>query len=176
MPYITNIPENTGPEGILKKFPESGDPILQATMALLKGSEELSKAHCELIAAYTSGLNACDFCYGGHTAFAEAYGVEEGLLEKLLRDVDSTTLDSKFKVLLKHLKKVTKESNKITQKDVDTVLDAGWNNEAYYQAVALCSIFNFHNRLVDSYGLVLPPGFKEHIKEHINHGGSVHDH
>lgn len=90
--------------------------------------------------------------------------------------MDSTTLESKLKVMLKHLKKVTKESNKITEKDVDSVLAAGWSNEAYYQAVALCSLFNFHNRLVDSYGLVLPPGFKEHIKEHISQGGSVHDH
>jgi AhpD family alkylhydroperoxidase len=176
MPFISNIPENTGPEGILEKFPESGGPILQATLTLLGGSEELPKAYCELIAAYTSGLNSCDFCYGGHTAFAEAYGVEEGLLEKLLNDVESTDLESKLKVMLKHIKKVTKESYKITQNDVDSVLSAGWSTGAYYHAVALCSLFNFYNRLVDSYGLVLPPGFKEHIKEHISRGGSVQDH
>lgn len=176
MPFLSDIPENTGPEAILGKFPESGEPILQATQILLNGNEELPKAYCELIAAYTSGLNACEFCYGAHTAFAEAYGIEEQLLEKLLHDVDSTALDSKIKIMLKHLRKVTKESNKITQKDIDIVLAAGWSNEAYYRAVTLCSLFNFYNRLVDSYGLVLPTGFQDHVKEHVSSDCTEHDH
>ena len=176
MPFISNIPKDTGPEGVLEKFPDSGILILQATQELLKGSEELPKKYCELIAAYTSGLNSCDFCYEGHTAFAEAFGVEEGLLETLVEDVDSANIEDKMKVLLKFVKKVTKESHKITQKDVDIVLNSGWSNEAYYNAIAICGLFNFYNRLVDSYGLELPSGFKEYIMEHVKNGGSLHDH
>jgi len=176
LPFISNIPKDTGPEGILEKFPESGKPILQATQELLKGSEELPKEYCELIAAYTSGLNSCDFCYGGHAAFAEAFGIEEGLLETIIENIDSANIENKMKVLLRFVKKVTKESYKITQKDVDAVLNAGWSNEAYYQTVAICSLFNFYNRLVDSYGLELPSGFKEYIVEHVKNGGSIHDH
>lgn len=176
MPFISNIPKDTGPEGILEKFPESGNPILQATQELLKGSSELPKKYCELIAAYTSGLNSCDFCYGGHAAFAEAFGIEDGLLEAIIENIDSADIEDKMKVLLKFVKKITKESYKITQKDVDTVLNFGWSKEAYYNTVAICSLFNFYNRLVDSYGLELPSGFKEYILEHVKNGGSLHDH
>ncbi len=176
MPYISNIPENAGPEGILQQFPESGPPILQATQAVLNGNADLPRELCELIAAYTSGLNSCSFCYEGHTAFAEAFGIQEGLLDKLIEDIDSIELESKLKVLLKHLKKVTLESHKITQKDVDVVLEAGWSEEAYYRAVSICSLFNYYNRLVDAYGLELPAGFTEQIKQHVKKGGSMHDH
>ena len=166
--FISDIPENIGPEGILRNFPESGNPIIQATRVLLSGSEELPKKYCELIAAYTSSLNSCDYCYGGHTAFAEAYGIDEGLLIDIIEDIDSANLDNKMKILLKFIQKITKESFKITQKDVDVVLNAGWSHEAYYNAVAISSMFNFYNRLVHSYGLVLPPGFNEYINEYIN--------
>jgi len=145
LPFISNIPKDTGPEGILEKFPESGKPILKATQELLKGSEELPKKYCELIAAYTSGLNSCDFCYGGHSAFAEAFGIEEGLIEAIIDNIDTANIEDKMKVLLKHVKKVTKESYKITQKDIDAVLNSGWSNEAYYNAVTICGLFNFYN-------------------------------
>ncbi|VAW86144.1 hypothetical protein MNBD_GAMMA16-2227 [hydrothermal vent metagenome] len=176
MSYIPGIPENSGPEGILQQFPETGNPILQATQVMLNGNAELSKDICELIAAYTSGLNACHFCYEGHSAFAEAFGIKEGLLDALVEDIDSVKLDNKLKVLLKYLKKVTLESHKIVQKDVDDVLAAGWSIEAYYYAVSICSLFNYYNRLVDAYGLKLPPGFKAQIKQHVQSGGSMHDH
>ena len=80
----------------------------------------------------------------------------------MVDDLELAPIDEKLKVLLRFAQKMTIESYKIVQEDVDAVLRAGWD-EAFYHAVSICSLFNYYNRLVDAYGLVLSPGFKEHI-------------
>lgn len=176
MSFLPSISQDGGPEGILEAFPESGHLLLQATQVLLTGQSSLTVQERELIAAFTSGINACTFCYEGHKAIAEAYGIEEDLIKHLVDDLESTTVDEKLKVLLRFVQKLTIESYKIIQEDVDTVLRAGWTEEAFYHAVSICSLFNYYNRLVDAYGLVLSPGFKEHIAQHIKNGGRLADH
>ncbi|GIT72780.1 MAG: hypothetical protein Ct9H300mP28_25940 [Pseudomonadota bacterium] len=37
----------------------------------------LTAAEREIIAAYVPGLNACSFCYRGHKAIAEFFGVKK---------------------------------------------------------------------------------------------------
>ena len=59
----------------------------------------------ELIAAYVSGLNACSFCYRGHKAIAEMFGVEEGLIDELVEDLESVEIDDKIKAALRYSKK-----------------------------------------------------------------------
>jgi AhpD family alkylhydroperoxidase len=46
----------------------------------------------ELIAAYVSGLNACQYCYGVHAQTALAFGVSEGVLTQLLAEKALDTL------------------------------------------------------------------------------------
>jgi hypothetical protein len=44
-------------------------------------------------------------------------------------------------------------SNQLTQADIDRVRDAGWSDEAIYDAITVCALFNFYNKWIDATGV-----------------------
>lgn len=86
---------------VLKRYPEQGISLTELTENLMRtGQCQFSAEERELIGAFVSGTNACTFCYNTHKAAAEAFGVEEGLLEKLLEDVDNSPIDDKLRLVV----------------------------------------------------------------------------
>ena len=121
----------------------------------------LSVQQRELIAAYVSGINSCGYCLGSHSAVAEQFGVEEGVISQLVESIDGSNIDDKFKPILKYVKKLTLEPTKMVQADADAVFNAGWEERALYDAIMVCCTFNFMNRFVDGLGLsVIPESFQ----------------
>jgi len=49
-----------------------------------------------MLAAYVSGLNACNFCHGNHKIIAEIHGVDPELLESLLESPGDSGIDEKW--------------------------------------------------------------------------------
>ena len=62
-------------------------------------------------------------------------------------------MTDKEKALFAFIDKVNRTSNQIRQADVDEVKQAGWTDEAIYDAVAVCCLFNFYNRWIDATGV-----------------------
>ncbi len=56
-------------------------------------------------------------------------------------------------MLFTFLEKVNHASADIRQEDVDAVKAAGWTDEAIYDAINVCALFNFYNRWVDANGV-----------------------
>jgi alkylhydroperoxidase family enzyme len=71
----------------------------------------------------------------------------------VLRDHRSSPLGDREKALFDFIEKVNAESNKITREDVERVKTAGWTEEAIYDAVTVCALFNFYNVWVDATGV-----------------------
>jgi len=44
-------------------------------------------------------------------------------------------------------------STSITQNDVDIARKAGWSDEALYDAITVCSLFQFYNNWIDATGV-----------------------
>ena len=44
-------------------------------------------------------------------------------------------------------------STSIGQADVDAAKKAGWSDEALYDAITVCALFNFYNRWIDATGV-----------------------
>ncbi len=107
-----------------------------------------------MIAAYVSGLNQCQFCYGGHSVFAEIHGIDKSIFDALFDDLETAPIDDKMRPLLRYVGKLTLSSYKMTQADYDAVIEAGWSEQALDDAIAVVCLFNFFNRLVDGHGLV----------------------
>jgi AhpD family alkylhydroperoxidase len=61
----------------------------QARCALSVGDAPFSAGERELLAAYVSALNSCDYCQCEHAALATAFGLPAGLLAQLRQDVDT---------------------------------------------------------------------------------------
>ena len=89
MAYFPSLPDDAGVRHIVTLNPAAGRALVEFHTAALRNASQLSPRDKELIAAYVSGLNACQYCYGVHSETAKAFGVEENLLEQLLNDFDN---------------------------------------------------------------------------------------
>lgn len=152
MPLLRSFPENADLGHVFNAFPAPVKHLLDYHDVLLRGESTLSIAERELIAAFVSGLNECQFCMG-HIRIAEAFGLEEGLLEGLLDDIETARVPDKLKPILHYVKKLTQTPSRMTQRDADAIFDAGWDEQAFHDAIATCALFNFMNRLVEGFGI-----------------------
>jgi len=71
----------------------------------------------------------------------------------VLEDFRSSKLSDKEKALFEFIEKVNRTSNQINQEDVDRAKSAGWTDEALYDAINVCALFNFYNRWIDATGV-----------------------
>lgn len=71
----------------------------------------------------------------------------------VLADVETCALPEKEKALFRYLHKVNLEPWAITRADVDVLRAIGWSDEAVYDAVTVCALFNFYNRWCDATGV-----------------------
>jgi hypothetical protein len=51
------------------------------------------------------------------------------------------------------------DSTTIGQADVDVARKAGWSDEALYDAITVCSLFQFYNNWIDATGVADMPAF-----------------
>ena len=77
----------------------------------------------------------------------------EELVEGVLRDLETSGLSDKEKLMLRFVEKVNHHSPQITAEDMQPLYAAGWNDEAIYYAITVCALFNFYNRWVDASGV-----------------------
>jgi alkylhydroperoxidase family enzyme len=78
---------------------------------------------------------------------------DAALVEGVMRDVESSTLDDQHKALFRFLDKVNHDSPSISNTDLEAVRGAGWSDEALYFAITVCALFNFYNRWIDATGV-----------------------
>ena len=74
-------------------------------------------------------------------------------MQAVLEDYKTSPLTDELKVLFAFVDKVNGTSNQIRQPDVDEVKRAGWSDEVIYDAITVCSLFNFYNRWIDATGV-----------------------
>lgn len=160
MSYLKSTPD-ADMKTILRMDIGLGVPFAEYHEALLRGPSPFSVGERELLGAYVSALNSCDFCSGEHAAVAEAFGMTEGVLTELMIDIDTASVPEKLKPVLKFLKKLNDEPAKMIASDATSVHDAGWDDLALYHAVSICALFNMNNRIIN--GLGIPPHGKEKL-------------
>ena len=157
MPFFPSLPEDATTAEIFGADPDFFASFLDFSHRVMRGDSPLSVAERELIGAYVSGLNACAYCAGGHRAAAVEFGVDPGLFDRLLGDIDRAPVDDKLRPLLKFLRKLTLEANRVSQPDADAVFAAGWSERALRDAIFVCGLFNCMNRVVKGHGIVPDP-------------------
>ena len=128
-------------------------PIVQFLDNLVCQQSELSQLERELIGAYVSLLNGCEFCYGVHEAIAKSLNVDASVLLALKTDVEKAPIDPKLKSIFLLTKKVTENPGKIVSADIQAIIEAGWNEKTAEDVIGIAALFAFLNRLVDGFGL-----------------------
>ena len=133
--------------------PEVTSHLASFTEGVMRGPSPVSGGLRELIAAYTSWTNDCQFCWRSHAAVAaEMLGSEE-LVRSVLHDMESSPLPKAQKALLRFAGKMTRHLPEMAEADVAELRSEGWNDEAIYDTILVVSLFNFYNRWVTASGV-----------------------
>lgn len=171
MPFLKSFPEDADTGEIFRRHPGIYQAWFRFVHALKWGKCQLTEGERELISAYVSGLNSCEYCYGGHKAAAAAWGLDEGMFTALMDDIDTAPVDERLKPILRYVRKLTKEPAKMTQTDADAVFNAGWDERTLHIAIGICAVSNFMNRVVFAFGIpAIPEKFAERGSRHKNKG------
>lgn len=172
MPFLKSLPENAGPPAIFNRHPEIYGPWSHMSQAMMNGPSPLSQGERELILAFAAGVAGCKFVCVAHSEVAYGWGIERGLVERLIEDFDAAPVTPKLRALLAYVRKVTVDPNALTKADVDTVLAAGWDEHAVHDAIAISGRAVFMQRLVQAYGFtpLTREVAAEHAHRRIEHG------
>ena len=103
MAFVKSIPtEEESVAAVMRRYPGQAMPMMQFSEQLLRTGEcDFTHEERELIGAYASGVNNCTYCYNTHKATAEAFGIEEGLLDSMVNDLETAAVDEKMKPVLR---------------------------------------------------------------------------
>lgn len=108
----------------------------------------------ELMAAFVSKNNECQYCYGDHVAVAKNV-YEEKLVMAIIEDIDTAPIEAKLKVTLQFLQKLTVNPSALTKNDIAPLREVGLSNDAIQEAVQVCGAFSVVNRLADAFDFEL---------------------
>jgi alkylhydroperoxidase family enzyme len=84
----------------------------------------------------------------------------------VLEDLDSAPISEKDRTLYAFIRKMVADSLSIGQADVDAARRAGWSDEALYDAITVCSLFQFYNNWIDATGVSDMPVFGYEMSGH----------
>ena len=153
MARFPSLPEQPHLADVFKRFGRGIWPLCEFHDVVLRGESEWSVAERELMAAYVSGLNACQFCHGSHRMVAELHGVDAHVLEGLMDDVMPSRVGPRLAPVLAYLRKLTETPARMTDADAQAVFDEGVSEHALFDAITICALFNFMNRIVEGCGV-----------------------
>lgn len=170
-----NLPEPPELADVFRAYPSGVPELLAYHDILLRGPSPLSVAERELIAAYVSGLNACDFCLGAHRIIAETFGVPEATLQALVSSAGIESVEERLRPLLRYVGKLTRAPASLRAEDRKAIFAAGWSERALHDAVAVCALFNFMNRLVEGMGVKTSPAIQAAQRERYMRSAQEND-
>lgn len=75
------------------------------------------------------------------------------MVRAVLEDYRSAPIAERERALFAFLERLNKTPGEIQREHVAAVRDAGWTDEAIYDAVSVCALFNFYNRWIDGTGV-----------------------
>lgn len=166
MPFFKSLPENAGPPTVFTTYPELYGLWSEMSQVLMNGPSPLSPGERELILAFAAGTAGCAFVYTAHSEVAYAWGIEDGLIEQLIDDLDSAPIEPRLRPLLAFVRKLTLTPGEMTQADADAVFAAGWEEQALHDAIAVTARMCFMQRLAEGHGFL--PWTKEVARKHAS--------
>ena len=74
-------------------------------------------------------------------------------MDAVLEDFRTAPISEAERALFGFIEKVNRASNQVTKADVAAVVAAGFTEEAVYDAITVCALFNFYNTWIDATGV-----------------------
>ena len=122
----------------------------QLTHEAMRGSSAWSIGDRELMAAFVSRVNECQFCIAAHSATSGLWYGDHAKVAATLADVETAPIDEPLRATLRILGKLTREHS-VDPDDIRAVLAEGVSPEQIEDALAVCLAFNITDRLADAF-------------------------
>ena len=71
----------------------------------------------------------------------------------MLEDYRTAPISEREKALFAFIEKMNRQSSRLQKEDIEEVKAAGWSDEAVYDAITVCALFNFYNVWIDATGV-----------------------
>jgi uncharacterized peroxidase-related enzyme len=157
MPHITLNSSEPGIRGLLRYRPETAGPLSDLAETLLRGPSTLTRGERELIGAYVSELNDCEYCSRSHGACAAAL-LPDGMtvVEQVRADAATAPVSAKLKTLLAIASAVQQSGREVTAELVAQARTAGATDLEIHDTVLIAALFCMFNRYVDGLATVAP--------------------
>jgi uncharacterized peroxidase-related enzyme len=153
MPFIPSLTDDSGAIAVMKLDMATGAPFADYIAAQLLTNSLLPGEDKELLGAYISRLNNCNYTLGIHKTAFKSFGLDPSIIDALINDIDSAPVSEKLKPVLKFAKILTLTPGSISATDADAVLEAGYSEKEFHDIVMTISLFNFTNRMLDGHGI-----------------------
>lgn len=172
MSFVKSYSDKAGPSAVFERYPQIYHSWSQTSEALMNGPSPLSEAEREMILAYAAGSAGCKYVYVAHSEVAYARGIERGLVDRLLENLETAPVEERLKPLLAFVRKLATTPGKMLQADADAVFEAGWDEKALHDAIAVTARAAFMQRLVEGHGFVprSREDAAESAKRRLEHG------
>lgn len=132
-----------------------GKQMKEVTHEAMRGPSAWSVGDRELMAAFISKVNACEYCIKAHTAVASRAYQDEAKVFAALNDLETASIEEPLRATLRLLGKLTRE-HAVSVDDIRSVLAAGASRAQIEDALAVCFAFNTINRLADAFAFFAP--------------------
>ena len=80
-------------------------------------------------------------------------------MDAVLEDFRTAPIGDRERALFAFIEKMNRQSNQLQMADLDEARAAGWSDEALYDAITVCALFNFYNKWIDATGVADMPAF-----------------
>jgi alkylhydroperoxidase family enzyme len=80
-------------------------------------------------------------------------GADDATIQAIAGDYRSAPVDQQTRALLAFAHRLSREPWKITRRDWDALLAAGWSEAQCIEAVHIVGLFEYFNRVADGFGM-----------------------
>jgi len=160
IPFPAHLPGILGP---MLFRPETAAPLNELAEVLLRGESTLTRGERELIAAYVSNRNDCQFCQMSHSTFA-AMQLDGGMavVDAVKDDPPSAPVSAKMQSLLTIAGAVQQGGLEVTTAMVDAARAEGATDVEIHDTVLIAAAFCMFNRYVDGLATWAPDEWSDY--------------
>lgn len=145
-----------GPVKLIMYRPDFfGAQLKKVTHEAMRGPSAWSVGDRELMAAFVSKLNECEYCIRAHTAVAARAYQDAAKVSAVLSDLEAAPVEEPLRATLRMLRKQIL-GPPVNGDDMRAALAAGASREQIKDALAVAFAFDTMNRLADAFEFFVP--------------------
>jgi len=134
---------------ILARRPDEFRAFFAYHDALMEKPGNLSKAEREMIVVATSNLNQCQYCVIAHGAILRIRAKNPLIADQIAVNYRKADITARQKAMLEFAIKVSAESYKVGDADLETLQAHGFTEEDVWDITAISAFFGLSNRMAN---------------------------